>query len=232
MQRQTNLDANIQMALAGGRISPLGETRYFSRLWFFDGFFGAEEPEPVAAGITADLESGRLSKPSAARLGGLIRFGSLSWLTGVVFVEDKAHPSKSSLITSSSTSTQHTLTHSDINPKKENETLIKNEQEDRDGEDEEVIGGASQTSSRWGYYTEPSQIEQLLIALDNRGIRERELLASLMEMKEAIVHAMQLRKDAIQKSMDASSSGGRRRSRGKQGADVGPLYLQYKNMDV
>ena len=49
-------------------------------------------------------------------------------------------------------------------------------------------------SCPWGYYTRVEEIERLISYLDERGIREKKLLASLKKYQERLTTVLYLRR--------------------------------------
>ncbi|KAJ3101913.1 hypothetical protein HDU97_000954 [Phlyctochytrium planicorne] len=82
-------------------------------------------------------------------------------------------------------------------------------------------------AGKWGYYSDPSQLQQLLSWLDPRGMREMELLSSLNHVSESILLGMRKRTEEYEKSLEAATV--RRSSRRGDDDGGGPSYLRYTN---
>ncbi|KAJ3116624.1 hypothetical protein HDU96_009179 [Phlyctochytrium bullatum] len=84
----------------------------------------------------------------------------------------------------------------------------------------------SDVQGRWGYYSNPEQVEDLMRWLDPRGLREMELLSALSHVKEAALMSMKKRLEDHEKQVETSAL---RRSSRHGVDDSAASFMKYTN---
>ncbi|KAJ8322822.1 hypothetical protein O5D80_008352 [Batrachochytrium dendrobatidis] len=186
--RQRIIDHLLRIQYAIVRIKPLGRDRYHNRYWWFDGGYGAYPFFTVTQGVET-------SKGSADSEAGVLDFAS-----GCLFVEEFG--------------VENMIDDKWI--KHWNETRAESEdlKSARPSEGGVMLDARlGLLNGKWGYYSTPEQIDQLLAWLDPRGIRELHLSSNISHLSDFITESMLKRSETLATAISLEVNGSGRHMR-------------------
>ncbi|KAF9325656.1 hypothetical protein BG006_010861 [Podila minutissima] len=229
VRREEQIDRDSRRC-AVARIKPLGQDRFFNRYWYFDGVTSMHATDRIYIQSPSflDLETVRTGsdmnkilarhkvEDPSGELESLLR--SQSEEIGAAMVIEKIARVKK------------------LQQERERETDSDNEEEAKASgnyeklalEDQEFdeTKAVEHKSSQWSYYSEPEQVDALLLWLNEKGVREHALIQAIEAQYDTIVRGMQAHRQEILNHLQKEQA---RRSTRVKTSQASEGYLGYVN---
>ncbi|KAL2918570.1 hypothetical protein HK105_201971 [Polyrhizophydium stewartii] len=189
LQRRARIiDHLLRIEYAAVRLRPLGRDRFHNRYWWFDGGFGAYPFDAVTQGIDA---SGRAAKGTPAPEPEP-EAGRLEYSSGRLFVEEFGLDEEAMRLISGDGAIGDGSGSGAGGDGDEGDgaAVVVYKQPPLNEREDVRRARLGLVEGRWGYYSTPEQIGQLVTWLDARGVRELGLLSNLGAVRELTDNAM------------------------------------------